>query len=454
MESWLDLLSARVEALRRTPRADRVLFLLDADGVLLDPRPAVLDRLHDADRRAGREDFADLRAADFEGQPVQSALAARLGGERLERAQRVLGPLLEPELGAGARAALLDLLRWLQLHPGSFVALRSARDEARAAATLAEVRRNTQGMGLRFSEDLLLLGPADGQREAGLAGLLERGFALAATLDAHLAQPGDAQRDGAPLAFDRQRLLELPTAGRFGAGLSGAVRPPVPLNARGLCSRDSLATLLGSSASGVEVEIGSDPRGELFLRGAPAGEAPIAFEELLGMLAQGEKSLVLDLGSCDTLMPRALLALTRSGFRADRVAICAPAARWRDSAFRGRVGDGFAAAVLRASVRAADGRDEGADSGLGTQLDQLASLGIGRIGVEWDDPRRDEVLAIAAGRGLDADLACPRSLPALLSALAQRPAAVTCELPQGRAPDRLEQPAAPFAVRSRSAMRA
>ncbi|MBI1379993.1 MAG: hypothetical protein GC161_02750 [Planctomycetaceae bacterium] len=459
MHHWLQSLSDRVGSLASEPSRPQMLVLLDADGTLLDPAPALLDHLHGADRREGRADFAELTAAGLAGaatangarvgRPAPSALEQLPTADARERAVRVAGRLLDPALDPRARQGLLDLLRWLQLHPGVFVALRSRRSAARAHATLVELQRLDGGRGLRFPEDLLLLEQGDASPERALGGLAARGNLLIAAAergDSALVPEGSRGAAGGTQWLDVAALAEL---GQNVPPDTGAVE----INARGVTCRGSLAAFLSSTANAVEVALCADPRGELFLEGGPDSEAHLSLEECLGMLAQGAKGLVLRLGEAHSWLPRAFLALGRSGFEERAVQISAPAERWTEGRFRELVDERAGGARRRCDLAPFAAESLGDPLAFGHRLDALAALGLARFTVAPDGPARDAQLQALRARQLGADVGVPHALPAFLEGLSFTPASVTLPLPPVVAARRLEEPAAPFSRAWRAALR-
>ncbi|MCK4487707.1 MAG: hypothetical protein KAU38_13235, partial [Desulfobacterales bacterium] len=126
---------------RRYPR-DRLMILFDIDGTILDMRCMILHVLQAYDRSHGNGFFRNLRISDI---TVHENSVERLLAQlplRPEEQEEILAWYLEHRWTSTAILeshrpfrGVLEVIRWFQIQPGTYVGLNTGRPEALRADT-------------------------------------------------------------------------------------------------------------------------------------------------------------------------------------------------------------------------------------------------------------------------------------------------------------------------------
>jgi beta-phosphoglucomutase-like phosphatase (HAD superfamily) len=162
MQNWMRALAVHYEAARQKHRNDRLLLLFDIDGTILDMRYTVQHLLKSYDSQYGTAHFRNLQLADvdFHEDDILDGLR-KLGAPQAEHRAIVawycrhrwsnwaLFEAHRPFPG------VLEVIRWFQVQPGTFVGLNTGRPESTRVETLASLNRLGREFRVVFSNELL-----------------------------------------------------------------------------------------------------------------------------------------------------------------------------------------------------------------------------------------------------------------------------------------------------------
>jgi len=158
------------------------MILFDIDGTILDMRSMILYVLQAYDRSRGNGFFQNLRISDITvHENSVDRLLARLP-LRPEKQEEILSWYLKHRWTSAAiieshRAfhGVLEVIRWFQMQPGTYVGLNTGRPEALRADTLHSLNKLGKDYRVNFTDELLHMNPAGWDKEienAKVAGVL------------------------------------------------------------------------------------------------------------------------------------------------------------------------------------------------------------------------------------------------------------------------------------------
>ncbi|MCK4426305.1 MAG: hypothetical protein KAV69_06110, partial [Deltaproteobacteria bacterium] len=172
------------------------MILFDIDGTMLDMRSMILYVLQAYDRSRGNGFFRNLRISDI---TVHENSVERLLAQlalRPEKQEEVLSWYLKHRWTSAAiieshRAfrGVLEVIRWFQIQPGTYVGLNTGRPEALRADTLHSLNKLGKDYRVSFTDELLHMNPAGWNEEvenAKVGGVLhfqKEGYRIFAMVD-------------------------------------------------------------------------------------------------------------------------------------------------------------------------------------------------------------------------------------------------------------------------------
>jgi hypothetical protein len=191
--SWMRDLAFHYGTMRKAFPEDRLLIVFDIDGTILDTRYMIISILHAYDREHGTRHFRYLGAEDIHIHENEiESLLKDLGIMEPEKTRIIEWYALNfwaPETILESHRpfdGVLDVIRWFQLQPHTFVGLNTGRSESMRAETLHAL--NTLGSEYRveFSSHLVHMnqkGDIVGSKVDGLKAFMNKGYRIVAMID-------------------------------------------------------------------------------------------------------------------------------------------------------------------------------------------------------------------------------------------------------------------------------
>jgi hypothetical protein len=303
----------------------------------------------------------------------------------------------------------MDIIRWFQLQPRTFVGLNTGRPDAIRRDTLASLNALGREYRVRFEDEHLLMNPGaweegvQDQKARNLQLFRERGFRVVAVVDnepANLASMARADQTGEILFLHAETLFEsvrreIPrTVVGSSYDITGLLREEdvprhVQLVWQGVHDRSSLEAFLRSTIRWGACSLRCDPLGRLVVRGDSFEGRPwrreeeeLHFERCLAPLDQAGKSLECELESANVLDP-----LLREVASIDPARLCF-SARIQDLGQPGfaRLAEVLPGAVLQCPVDFLCPMLLGAPELARDALLKLEGWGITRFSLSWQQP--------------------------------------------------------------------
>ncbi|HEX6311466.1 MAG TPA: HAD family hydrolase, partial [Acidimicrobiia bacterium] len=306
MSDWMRRLARHYERFRREYPDDRLMIVFDIDGTILDMRHMVRDVLLSYDREHGTDFFLGLEPGDIDvhenqvdrllaGMALPAAVAERVHAWYLARRW-------QPEAVLAAHRpyqGVLDVIRWFQLQPDTFVGLNTGRPERLRAETLRSLNALGEEYRVEFRSELLHMNPKGWEqgvvdtKVAALAAFREQGLRVFAVVDnepVNIRSMAAADSAGEILFLHAHTLYEsrrIPTPRTvrgesydITALLSERHLPQhVQLVWHGVNDHSNLRQFLASPIGWGECDVRVDPLGRLALRHDGYDETPRAPDE-------------------------------------------------------------------------------------------------------------------------------------------------------------------------------
>jgi hypothetical protein len=418
MDNWMKRLAKHYEMTRQRHPQERLLILFDIDGTILDMRHMVLNILQSFDRRHGTNLFRQLSLGDVNVHEDEiELLIDRMGVSGYQKEivmSWVDDARWSPNVLLESRrpfAGVMEVMRWFQVQPDTYVGLNTARPESMRADTLRSLNRLGQEYKVSFTSELLHMSPypwgeqIERVKTEGILDLQQAGFRIFAFVDneptnlAAVEKMPEAQdvlllHADTIFASKRQSLPHRAASGSaydlLQVARESALPSHVQLVWQGLNDRANLRQFLGSNVQWGEVDVRLDPvGGDLVLRHdsyeqtpAQAGELPLLLEEALEAVRFHRKSLKLDLKEIGPTLDRAVELLATRGFDASRLWFNGDIEVLKEAGFR-RLARIFPSAIVQCPIDFAIPLVLESPDQARSLFDTLREQGINRFSMDW-----------------------------------------------------------------------
>jgi len=164
MNQWMNKLADHYEKLRLAYPKDNLIIVFDIDGTILDMRHMILYVLREFDEVLGTQYFQDLDFYDIDfHEDHVSSMLERLSICASDR-KTMLAVFEERLISATAFPhsqrpfhGSLDVVRWFQKQPNTFVGLNTGRQESLRTNTLTTLNSWGRLHGVDFTDELLYM---------------------------------------------------------------------------------------------------------------------------------------------------------------------------------------------------------------------------------------------------------------------------------------------------------
>lgn len=464
MNDWMRDLAEHYAAARSRHPWDDLMIVFDIDGTILDMRHMVWHVLLEYDRAHRSEFFYGLCVEDVDVHENQlEPMLLRLGLQEDVR-RDVLHWYLERRWTSAAILAshrpyqgVMDIIRWFQLQPRTFVGLNTGRPDAIRRDTLESLNALGREYRVRFEDELLLMNPLaweqgvqDGKAR-NLQLFREHGFRVVAVVDnepSNLASMAQADTAGEILFLHAETLFEsvrreIPrTVVGSSYDITGLVREEdvprhVQLVWQGVDDRASLDAFLASTIHWGACGLRRDLLGRIVVRRDSFAdrawrreEQGLLFDACLPRFAHAEKSMELELESVE-LLDEVLMSVTR--FDPRQLCFDGTLERLGQSGFE-RIARAVPGAVVQCPVDFLCPMLLGAPAQAREVLEMLRRWGVTRFSLSWKQPSLRRAFELLGAWGYEVNLRDVPDLAGFLQAalLLPRSLSATFDFPQWR----------------------
>ena len=460
--NWMERLASHYEVMRSRYPEEKLIILFDIDGTILDARYLVLSVLQSYDAAHGTTYFRDLRISEVTTHEDNvRELLARLGLPTADR-ERIAAwyerVYWSPEAVLRAHrpfSGVMEVMRWFQIQPNTFVGLNTGRPEAIRAGTLDCLNELGKEYKVNFTSDLLHMKPDPRDRSvpqvkaAGILRFQRAGYRVFAAVDnepANLAAIAEVDPSYEIMLLHADTIFESQRKALPPHSVSGDVYDlthlaqetdlprHVQLVWHGINDARNLRQFLASNLAWGEADVRLDPASEqLVLRHDPLdGAHPCRRQDLLPLQDVLEsvgafgKSIKLDLKEGGSVIHESLAALRAAGFDDSRVWFNA------NANVLGREGfavlqDAYPSAIIQSAIDSMvpillNRPEEGLEL-----LEELRSWGINRVSVKWNTPEMSRLVEQLDSWGFETNIYNVPDLKAFLKAALLLPRSITSD---------------------------
>ena len=348
--NWMARLAAHYDAMRSKYPEDKLLILFDLDGCIVDMRYMMLHVLWAYDQAHETRYFRRLRLADINVHENQAdQLLATLPISPEEQAE-VLAWYKEQRWSSAVileahrpYSGVLEVIRWFQIQPDTYVGVDTGRPESIRADTLRSLNKLGKEYRIQFSDEFLFMNAGDWEENvvqskvAGVRHFQKAGYRIFAFVENEPANLNavaeyDTGREILLLhadTFFESKRITLPANSASGDMYDltelipeKALPQHVEFVWHGVNDEPNLRQFLGSNVKWAECDVHLDPTGsELILRHDNFAENPLAENEewlmldrLLEVLHERGRHLKLDLKAGGAVVDKVLALVNDIGF--------------------------------------------------------------------------------------------------------------------------------------------
>ncbi len=191
--SWMRDLAFHYESIRKACPQDRLLIVFDIDGTILDTRYMIISTLHTYDREHGTRHFRYLGADDIHIHENEiETLLNDLGITDPEKSKIIEWYILNFRSEDAILKShhpfdgVLDVIRWFQLQPNTYVGLNTGRSEHMRDETLRVLNTLAAEYRVGFPPHLLHMNSGSsvtGSKIDGLKAFMGMGYRIVAVVD-------------------------------------------------------------------------------------------------------------------------------------------------------------------------------------------------------------------------------------------------------------------------------
>ncbi len=417
-------LALHYEKMRTSYPNDRLLILLDIDGTILDKRYMKLHLLRQYDRAHGTEYFRNLSVLNVtHSENHIQELLDRLSLSREAKrnviewyAQNAATPAAVLESHRPFRG-VLELIRWFQLQPNTFVGLNSSRPEHLREDTIHCLNKLGEEFRVRFSNELLFMNPENmGVEQAKMEGVKyfqKLGYKIFAAIDNELENlkavaQADAQQEiillHASAIFRSKRKEAQPSRIVDGKSydlteliLEEKLPQHIQLVWHGVNDGSNFRQFLSSAIHWGEIDVRSDPISlELVLRQdpfddiPPEHEIPISLDEALRGFKASGRGVKLDLKEGGLVLYEILEKIESAGIEESNLWFNGNIERLQEGGFR-TLSRRFPKAILQCPVDFLAPLILSTPDAAKNILDMLTQWGVNRFSISWLTPNKRQI---------------------------------------------------------------
>jgi len=433
----------------------RQLILFDIDGTIVDSRESVLALLRAYDRTHATAYFTDLEAdaitvtEDHLGPLLAETGVPAALHETIQEWCSIHRWSAEAALASHSPyTGVLEVIRWFQLQPRTYVGLNTARDEALRETTLRSLNAIAKEFKVHFSSELLHMNPGGWEEEirrskaAAIDYFGDRGYHVFAMVDNepdNLRAVARVHPEETLLLLHadtifRSRRTRLPPEAVSGTGyrLADIVRTRRDLPRHitfvwhGVNDPATLRQFLASGITWAEVDIHSGPDGEIVCSRDGSGEGTLFFQEALAAVRSGGRHLRIELREGGDLSARCIDILKEAGCPGEKLWFhCDPEVT--GPAVIGALTNAFPAALIQVpGDPVARAHAEGEEDACGA-VAAARALGAGRLSFSFTTPHLAETLDFLDRCGMTSDIRRETALDDFLRSVLLMPASVASD---------------------------
>jgi len=462
MKDWMKKLALQYERIRDRYPEDRLMILFDIDGTILDMRHTIRYALKSFDGLHGTHFFRNLKIADIvvhetemEDLMVKLAVPEEEKNRVMEWYEKtcwsedVILEAHKPFIG------VMEVIRWFQIQPNTFVGLNTGRPECIRAETLRSLNKIGEAFKVNFSNALLYMnangweGDIVTSKVAGILNFQQSGYRIFAYVDnepENLRAISEVDPQNQILLLHADTLFKSKRRRLPPHAVSGkrydltrlihekALPKHVQFVWHGVNDEVNLRQFLASDVQWAECDVRLDPAGEkIVLRddsfeivSLQEDEELLTLEDILDPIRRAGKSLKLDLKENGVLIDRTLSILNRHSCDGKNLWFNGRIDELKQEGFR-KLAGAFPPSVVQCPIDSLVPLILSVPGEALAILDKLKSWGINRYSMSWKSPNIHRVLDRLDKWGFEANIYNVPDLESFLRAVLLLPVSVTSD---------------------------
>ena len=419
-KSWMGTLASHYEDIRQLYHEDRLMILFDIDGTILDMRYMVLFVLKAFDKEHKTHFFQKLQLSDITVHENQVDHLLKNGQIPPEMQSKIIDWYYQrrwsPEYVFNAHrpfSGVIEVIRWFQLQPNTFVGLNTGRSEVMRDDTLRTLNQLGEECRVRFTDELLHMSPYEWHQnvqEAKVSGVRhfqKAGYRVIAFIDNepdNLKAVSKIDPNQEILLFHANTIFESKRARLPSGTVKGkeydltelipesALPRQIQLAWHGLNDEVNLRQFLASDVVWGECDVRLDPiDNEVILRhdsfvNTPLNldEKALGFDRLLERLGSTDKPIKVDLKLDGFLADRVLEFIDAACFDDSRLWFNGSVEPLLEQGFR-KLGSAHPDAILQCPIDFLAPLICSATDKAKEILEMFTSWGINRFSIDWQN---------------------------------------------------------------------
>jgi len=462
MKEWMKRLALHYERARGLYPEDRLMILFDIDGTILDMRYMIYYVLKSFDRHNGTGFFEYLRVTDIRTHEADAERIIEKYVIPVEQKERVLEWYKANCWNATAIleshrpfAGVMEVIRWFQLQPNTYVGLNTGRPELIRVETLRSLNRIGSEYKVTFLDDLLYMN-RNGWDSNILASKIEgvlhfqkSGYHIFAFVDnepENLRAIADLDPEG--------RILLLHADTIFGSGckkmpqgtVSGKIyditelieEKTLPKHVQfvwhGVNDSENLRRFLASNVKWAECDVRMNPDGnQVILRHDSFSESPaendedfLLLKDILPPFKEMGKSIKLDLKEDGILLDRVFSALEYYNIDETSLWFNGEIEALKEEGFR-RIAALYSRSIIQCPINHLGPLILSKSAKALEVLDMLVEWGINRFSISWKAPHVKDIFDKLSGWGFEVNIYNVPDLESFLRTVLLLPASITSD---------------------------
>ncbi len=461
-KSWMAQLASHYEKTRRLYPQDKLMILFDIDGTIIDMRHMILYVLQDFDRNHGTSFFRKLRVTDItvhenDVEPILTRLQIPP-----QRRKDILVWYLKHRWSSAAVLGshrpfrgVLEVIRWFQTQPETYVGLNTGRPESLRSDTLRSLNKLGKAYRVNFTDELIHMNPSGWEQRvsqakaAGVRHFQKAGYRVLAVVD------NEPENLKAISSIDPQHELLLLHADTIAESRRTRVPPgtargkeydltdlipekALPQNVQfvwhGVNDEANLRQFLASEIRWAECDVNLDPLSrDLILRHDSFAKTPLEEDEewltldcLLARLCERGKAVKLDLKAGGKVVDKVLELLKVHCFDESKLWFNGNVERLQEHRF-GQLAAAHPGAILQCPIDFLAPLILSAPVKGKEILDMFTTWGINRFSISWLTPDMRRFFDQMDQWGFEENIYNVPDLEAFLQAILLLPRSITSD---------------------------
>jgi len=464
MALWMKTLSDHYNQMRERYPDDRLMILFDIDGTIFDTRYIVYDALKTFDGQHGTAYFGSLDVADialheknfdqwFEKLDLHDDIRTTIVHWFITNFWSPAAIVASQHPFAG----VMDVIRWFQIQPNTYVGLNTGRNESVRTDTLRSLNHIGKEYRVEFKDSQLYMSPHPwgekiiSSKVEGMRYFQQNGYRVFAFVDnepenllavAAMDHIHDILLLHADTIFasKRQRLPARAVSGSKYDITELAHKNGLPRHVQfvwhGINGHNSLKQFLITNIQWAECDLCLDPHSDEIILchnyfettplSLSSDKRYLTFQELLVSLSGRAKNVKIDLKEDGSLIDKIFEVLAQHRMSDDRLWFSGSIGALQENGFR-KIAQTYPQSIIQCPIDFLAPEILDSPARARKVLQKLSSWGINRFSIKWKTPRMPLIIEMIEQWGFELNIYKVPDLESFLKAVLLLPCSITSD---------------------------